>query len=345
MRGQSYTAQRTHAKSRILAWADKCKIPNDCRRALSASVDAMLVELATRDEWASVKTIQLAGTEGLSINLRASRWRVFPCANFLSMATVGPGWSNAWRQILRDDLAYDQLTWFLHYAEQYVHRGLVAKVLMAAWDRDRRILHPFASAGMQRTYYPDRAKPAKKAILDAAEADATRAWGDAMRSTPATSVWVEANLLDPCLHQAVFHFIRGESLLRNDFELEAIVAFDCAMQAIKALLCRGGMLTNKSSRSDLCDALDLGAKGLIASDAYFLRNKIGAHAGGWRWWDSGEITENLAPEESKLVRRALSKATRLEPAIRMVDPNPASWSNWFLTNFDTLWDAVWFDRD
>lgn len=345
MINRSETAQRTHAKSRILAWADKRRIPNNARRTLLASVDAMLVELAARDEWASVKTIRFAETEGLSITLRANRWRVFPCGDLLSMTTVGPGWSNGWRQILRDEVAYDKLTWFLHYAEQYVHRGLVVKVLMAAWDRDRRVLHPFAPAGMQRTYDFDRPKPTNIAILDAAESEAKKTWGAATLGTRTTSVWVEANLLDPYLHQAVFHFLRGENLLRNAFELEAVVAFDCAMHAIKTLLCRGGVLTNNSSRSDLCDALDLGARALVASDAQFLRNKVGAHAGGWRWWDSGEITEELAPATSRLVRRALAKAARLEPTIRLIDPNPDSWSNWFLANFDTLWDAVWFDKD
>ena len=311
---------------------------------MAHSVDLMLAELPLRDGWAEVMTIGLADSKNLPISLRANRWRIFPCADQLSMTTIVPSWSKGWHRILTDEAAYLDLTWFLHFARQYIHRADVAKLLMIAWDRDERVLHPFAPKTMYSFYGPHLPMRSNRAMLDAAVAGARREWGDPVVEIPITSVWAKANTLDPNLHQAVFHFVRGHSLLQHDFELEAVVAFDCALQAIKTLLLRGGLVTNKSSPADLCCALGLEGSAPVALEAKFLRNAVGAHAGGWRWWDSGDITEELAPAASKLVRRALAKAARIEPTIRTIDPSPESWSQWLLSNFDMLWDTVWLDK-
>jgi len=30
--------------------------------------------------------------------------------------------------------------------------------------------------------------------------------------------------------------------------------------------------------------------------------------------------------------------------MRRIDPDPASWSDWFLVNFPMLWDSVWLAK-
>lgn len=92
------------------------------------------------------------------------------------VTTIVPGWAGNWRANLVDEIARDHLTWFLHDARQYVHRSHVAKVLMAAWDRDWRVLHPFGSAGMSCHNGPLGPAPSMRAMLDEAEAEARRAW-------------------------------------------------------------------------------------------------------------------------------------------------------------------------
>jgi hypothetical protein len=42
-----------------------------------------------------------------------------------------------------------------------------------------------------------------------------------------------------------------------------------------------------------------------AEQGYFLRNNFGAHAGGWRWWDQVELTEELAPQMAELSLHAI----------------------------------------
>ncbi|WP_203311304.1 hypothetical protein [Sphingomonas beigongshangi] len=75
----------------------------------------------------------------------------------------------------------------------------------------------------------------------------------------------------------------------------------------------------------LCQKLGLGPSAEHAtSDANALRNSVGANAGGWRWWDSGEVTEELLPVLTRTVRRALGKAAAMEPQMRKVDPSPTA---------------------
>lgn len=338
-------ALRSHAKSRIMAWVDRLAPSAKDRAAMSRSVDLVLDELPARDKWAEVMTVGLAGTEELAMGIRGPTWRAFPCRNMVAVSTIVPGWAKGWRGIIADDISYDQLTWFLHYARQYVHRSHVAKVLMAAWDRDGLVLHPFGPTGTSQLYGPHLPLGTPKSMLDAAARLMREQLGEPVADMRTRSVWATANTLDPDLHQAIFHFLRGQSLTKGDFELEAAVALDCALQAIKTLLVKGGVATNRTSRQELCMLLGLGhAAAQAAFEANDLRNSVGAHAGGWRWWDSGEVTEELIPILTRTVRRAIGKAVAMEPQIRQIDPTPESWSNWLLIHFDILWDTVWFDR-
>lgn len=336
---------RIRAKTIILRWFDKLSAPVGARAIFSRSIDTVFAEIAERDAWFEVMTVKLDGTHDLSIYLRSSSWRAYPCLSGLAISTVVPGWAKGWRRSLRDDVSYENLTWFLHYARQYIHRSHVAKLLMVAWDHDRRVLHPFGSQILAQQYNTYHPAPSTKNMLDVAEISARSQWGNPDKQCPSRSIWATANTLDPNLHQAIFHFNRAHSLLLKEFELEAIVAFDCSLQAIKTMLVHGEVVGNGATRTELCAALGLGKEdAAIATEGHFLRNKVGAHAGGWRWWDSGEFTEDLVPAMSKTVRRALGKAAKIEPSIRRIDPSPSSWSDWLLINFETIWEIVWFEK-
>jgi len=337
---------RARAKTAIMRWVDDAAAPAGARAAMSRAMDAMLVELAERDAWSEVMTVVLGDTAGLDFALRGGTWRAYPCEPMLAITTVVPGWARGWRDVIADETARDHLTWFLHYARQYVHRSRVAKVLMAAWDRDGRVLHPFGPGGTNQFYSPNfRPAPSVARMLDEAEREARVHWGAPAGERRICSVWSTANTLDPDIHQAVFHFIRAQSLLAHDFELEATVGLDCALQAVATMLVRGGRLTNKATRAELCLALGLGQSAAgAAMEGSFVGNVVGAHAGGWRWWDSGEVTESLVPALTRTVRRVIGRAAAIEPEMRRVDPDPDSWSDWLLVNFSTVWDSVWLPK-
>lgn len=339
-------SRRARVKASILRWVDRSSGSARHRATMSSAIDVMLAELPNRDRWWEVMTIALDDTADMPISLRAASWRAYPTTDMLVVSTLVPGWSRGWHRLLPDEEAYDALTWFLHYARQYVHRSHVAKVLMVAWDLDGRILHPFGPKASGRLHADVGPRASARRMLEEAEMEAKRMWGADPRERRVRSTWARANTLDPDLHQAIFHFVRAHRLWRAGFELEAIVAFDCVLQAVKTLLMAGGLLeSNRASRTDVCTSLGLGSKaGWIAEEGNFLRNKVGAHAGGWRWWDSGELTEDLVPALAGVARRVIGAAAAKEPAFRRVEPNPASWSDWLLVNFDTLWEIVWFEK-
>ena len=182
-------------------------------------------------------------------------------------------------------------------------------------------------------------------MLDVAEENAHREWGVRKSTQHIKSVWSKANTLDPYLHQAIFHFLRGQNLLAQEFEMEAVVAFDCVMQSVKGLLIRAKLATSATNRGELCRMLGIGRQASeIADEGYFIRNNFGAHAGGWRWWDHNELTEEVAPALSAISRQVLQKATKLEEQYRSVHPEPDDWSEWLDEQFEMLWNVVWFDR-
>jgi hypothetical protein len=304
----------------------------------------MLDELPRRETWREVMTVALSDTNDLPIVVRSRYWRTTPCADLLAVSTALPGWSRRWSAVIPDDFARETLSTFLHYARQYIHRSHVAKVLMIIWEKHQRVLHPFGDSIMYQFYEVDGVPPSLTKILDAAGDGARERWGPNTSPILTRSKWTLRNTLDPHIQQAIFHFLRGQSLLAHGFELEAVVAFDCMLQSLKRLLMRAGLLTSQASRGAVCEALGIGSTLTgVADRGYFVRNNFGAHAGGWRWWDYGELLENLIPSLPQLAGRVLAKAATIEPQIRSIEPDPQSWYEWLLKNLPMLWDVVFAD--
>lgn len=338
-------ALQAAAKSRLLRWFDSLSAPPDARSAFSSSIDRVFDELPKRNDWFEVMTVVLGGTKNLRIAARQATWRLVPCTEGIAVVTVVPNWAKGWRPLINDDFSYDTLTWYLHYARQYIHRSQVVKVLMIAWERDGRILHPFGHASQNQLYGPVIPAPSMKTMLDVAVEAAQNSWGSAANQTGFSSIWLSANTLDPNIHQGIFHFLRGQSLLMAGFEIEAVVAFDCVMQCLKGFMMRSRSVTSKASRSDVGKLLGLGRRAqTLVDQAYLLRNNFGAHPGGWRWWDQGELLDEIFPLLAEATHRALRKACAVEPHLRTIEPAPTDWARWLLVNFNTLWDVVWFNK-
>ena len=344
------TPARQHvsrAKTRIAHWSDIVSYPSAIRAALLRGMDGIHRELPEREAWAEVLTVELDGGGGLPIRIDEDRWRVTPSKHHLAVSTVLPAWGFGWHKVFKTPEVYDTLSWFLHYARQYVHRSIVARVLMIAWENHGTILHPFGSNTTLQRYGPVIPMKSLHQALDTAEQHIVAQWSEAKDDCePTTSKWIHRNTVDPFIHQAVFHHLRGESLRREGFGVEAVVAFYCTLQAASGLIQTRHGLAYVPSHADVCRLLALPPESAgLADYAYFLRNNFSAHAGGWRWWDQDEIAdEDTQGEIAALSSSVLAGAADIEPSIRTVDPNPGSWADWFFENFDTLWDAVWFEK-
>lgn len=336
--------QRARAKSLILEWFDNSGQPAEMRGKLSSGIDRFFDETARRDSWSESMTVLLGDPSAPRFQASGRDWRVIPCQAGLAVSTVVPGWGFGWRSAFREEYVYDVLSWLGHYARQYVHRSHVAKVLMTAWERDGVVLHPFGSGAHYRRYGPilPPISP-KKALAVAVEGSFTR-WGGIEDAPRSRSHWPRWNTFDPAIHQAVFHFLRGQTLRSSGFELEAVTAFDCVLQSLQAINWNGPVGDPRRNRADLVATLGLGpSDASLAEHVYFLRNEFVAHAGGWRWWDAGEfVGDEFMEEMSNLALRILRRAADAERTVRRIDPEPGNWSDWLMESFPLLFRAIWF---
>jgi hypothetical protein len=336
------------AKTQVARWFDSTRQDASLRPKLLRGVEAIAREFPKRADWFEVITVALDDGGGLPIRINGQRHRVFPCADCLAVSSVVPGWGFGWHRVFKNDDVYDILSWFLHYARQYIHRSNVACALMVAWERHAKILHPFGSRGMQQRYGPVIPMTSVDDVLDTSEQDALAQWGENAKFTSGATVsdWVSRNTLDPFIHQGIFHYLRAQQLIEHGFEIEAVVAFDCVLQSIATFVRTRRHLEAELTRGQVCEQLQLPSRSAELADyVYFLRNNFGSHAGGWRWWDQDELLdENNIPEIAQLAGRVLSRAADAEPAMRLIDPFPPNWGDWFFENFETLWDTLWFEK-
>jgi hypothetical protein len=271
------------AKMRVARWLDVTGRPAKLRSKVLRGVDAVAKELPERADWFEVITVALDDSSGLNISANTKRFRAFQCSKCLAVSTIVPSWARGWSKIFKDEEVYQILSWFLHYARQYIHRSYVASVLMIVWDEKQKVLHPFGSTMMSNYYGPFLPWISANDAFDLAETNAIKQLGacNGIDTVASSSGWSQRNTLDPFLHQAVFHFLRGQNLKSSEFAMESVVAFDCAMQSIIGFVRARFYLPSEPTRPDALQRLGLPVDlSRSAEYLYFLRNNFGAHAGG-----------------------------------------------------------------
>lgn len=310
-----------------------------------SGVEKLAIELPNRSDWREVITIRIDDSDGVILNINRPLFSVYHKHNHLYVTSIVPGWGFGWKSVFKDRSVYEILSWLMHYARQYIHRSNVASALMTAWDKHGKVLHPFGSQQDFQQYGVLEKTPSAKIMLTRAIA-AGDSYPPEQSSHATRSRWNSANLLDPNIHQAIFHFLRGQKLLSENFYVESIVAMDCSVQAIGAFLIDTHKGINLSTRRDIGGFFQMtNDEGDIFEYSYFLRNNFGAHAGGWRWWDYGEMINGQYFEfYSKTVRKLILQAIEHEKRNRNIDPHPSDWGEWFFMNFKVIWDSVWFEK-
>lgn len=339
------SAARAHAKSLILAWFDKSKRTALQRKRFAADIDRFFDAIVARANWCECLSTLLDDKGAANFSMSGHDWRARPSGKGLVVSSIVPAWNFGWHGILKDEIAKDTLSWLGHYARQYIHRSNIAKVLMAVWERNGLVLHPFGVGLALQRYSDLRPKPSSREIFATAEhsyADQWSTFGGEHRAY--RSKWMFRNTLDPSIHQGVFHFLRAQNLMSAEFELEALAAYDCVLHSLQHFDWSWASGNPKRSRRDLVQALGLDKRaGELAENIYFLRNQFVAHAGGWRWWDAGEYLEDdLTVDAGRLASRALRKMADIEPRRRRLDPAPTDWAHWLEENFPKIWSAIWF---
>ena len=333
------------AKTEILNWFDKGQSTQVERARFLRNIDLFFETISQREHWKECLSTLLEDGGRACFAIKGKTWRADPTESGLVVTSIVPGWSFGWRDVFNEEMSEHFFLTLAHYCRQYIHRSNICKVLMASWERDGIILHPFGSGFSSQRYTDLTSVGSATNILADAMPKVILIWGPLLKN-PALyrSRWVRRNTLDPSIHQGVAFFLRAQRLLESDFEIEALVALDCVIQSLQKMDWSWASGNPKHERRDLCRALGFGvASQDISDEVYFLRNQFGAHAGGWRWWDAGEyLEEDICGKATRLSNRLLRKAADIEAQHRIYNPDPENWADWLEDSFDGIWNAVWF---
>ena len=168
------TGARARAKSLILAWFDKGQPNRVQRQRFARDVDRFFDSIAMRPHWHECLSTLLDDKGLANFTMGGRDWCAYPSNAGLVVSSIVPAWSFGWGSILQDEVSYDVLSWLGHCARQYIHRSNIAKVLMAAWEREGLVLHPFGEDLLIQRYsslespktHRDIFAHAKQAIFD-----------------------------------------------------------------------------------------------------------------------------------------------------------------------------------
>jgi hypothetical protein len=335
-----------HLLSSLEQWADRFGLPSGKTKALCRSMRQVINNLRERDASTILIGRDFEDSEGLECEFVSGSIQLFPTSfGRLAAITFMPEWKYAWKWEVSDEVAYDIISDFFHFASQYIARARHANMLGAlaaafgrtADFRGNRCIELVSKLGRDE---------GQLARLEH-ELGRRRARGSAMRTRSRHfAAWARIlNCLDPHVHRAVFQFVRAIKLMQAGFPEESIMSVDgLASVACQLVIDRRGTTIAKP-RGGLATALKLSAPDQASIDTlYELRCNFGAHPAQTKWWDFAELYEDEIEAYFALATRLLRGVAVFETSHRAVNPEPASWSEWFTDNALWLWDAVWFHR-
>lgn len=286
----------------------------------------------------------LSNSEGLRLALpRDDAWAYHHPDDKVWIGTVLPGWRGGWKH--RDELIEDLLGDFFHFASQYVARSRASNIVGAvALTYGRACDFRFGGLDAQRLKGED------ESALGTQVADLRRKCqrkrpqprmrGSAQRRF---SKWVHnLNALDPFVHRALFQFWRSRALADHSLWEDSINALD-AVVSVSAQFASSRLGIRGETRSKLASVFSLPAREQATLDElYRLRNMYGGHPSPSKWWDFAEMYETFLEESVETVTHLVAGLSSAEAANRVVEADPASWSEWFSDNASTVLNAVWF---
>jgi hypothetical protein len=261
------------------------------------------------------------------------------------VATVCPNWSRGWSKVSRDEEVADQISWFFHHARQYVLRSSQASVLAAlavVYKRAPDFRGEWSESAARDYGVADPHEVMAEIVEKRRHNSSSRR--QAGRSRVFEQWTGTVNGFDPFIHRAVFQYVRARKLTAACFDEESVTALD-GLVSVTAQFATARLRKPVRSRRELAAVLGLPkGDGIVLEHLYNLRCDFGAHPGWSKWWDFGEIYEDVFTGFFDTAERLLFALARAENAHRAVSMEPAPWSHWFAENAVIVYEAVWSHR-
>jgi len=350
--GENTTTQRNSNiqkfKSKFCQWAQS-NLPNESAKMFTKTLNQVLNNhIINSDNLSQIMIRNLIDSGRLNINYIGNEIIIGPDKNYnnLFIGAIMPSWDRGLRSFCKDEHVYNAISWFFHYASQYVARSRMVDV-MASLNLLYGRTCDFRGHRMTRILSENNNKLKDEFIL-AFSRKANISHDNKFRAREKNLVfWFDKiNSLDPFIHRIFFNYINACKLLEGGFSEEAITSLDKTVDVIQQYA-RERMDINGNGNQRELTLSALGLKEwekILLARLYDIRNFFGGHPSMSKWWDFDEIFEEDIDVFFEIVKKLIIKAVLHENTLRMVDKNPVKWSQWFEDNALLLWDTVWFEK-
>lgn len=336
--------------SEFCRWAGERGLPKNSRAKFKAALQrAIEQKLPERDNHNEVIFRPLVNSEGLTCTYDSSDvWVYRSDQKQLICGVVAPPWGRGWKKISRDEYVEDIISDFFHFASQYIARSRMTNVIGAIGLTYERSCD-FRYGGLQRYSVGHKTRcptveSAKSMVARIEEyMPAANQSTDDTRRQREFATWVRTiNGLDPYIQRAIYQYWKATALFEANFWEEAITALD-GVTSVAAQFSQERLGASSNPRQSLASLLKL-----TSSDdqqlvrLYELRCDCGAHPSRSKWWDFAEVYDEDLDAFRDSAKRLLWRLCKAEAKNRVVESNPACWSDWFSKNAHMILDSVWF---
>ncbi|MEE4562774.1 MULTISPECIES: hypothetical protein [Paenibacillus] len=333
-------------KSKFCQWA-QANLPSNSINKFTNSLNQVLNNhIADCDSRVQIMIRNLSDSEKMNISFISNEVIIAPKRKSLFVGVLMPSWDKGLSKICKDEYVYDAISWFFHFASQYVARSRMIDVISSInivygrscdfrgdklfkliIPRNERVKDEFISAFMRET-----------------KARFLHENGERERSLV---LWVnKVNTLDPFVHRIFFNYINACKLYDGQFDEEAITSLDKTVDVIQQYARERMSIKGTNNQRELTlSAFEMTeSEKVLLTRLYDIRNYFGGHPSMSKWWDFSEIFEGDIESFFEVVKRLIYKTVLHENNNRVVEKNPPSWSEWFEEHSMMLWETVWFEK-
>lgn len=314
------------------------------KNTMSSSIrNFVYEELPERNLLTTYNSRPLTGCDSLQLFLDETRSAVFRKENKLWVMSSAPDWSKGLRGSFPEKSLYDYISWFFHFAQQYVSRASFVDVISAI-----AIVYDIPTHFYS---FESRTFQTRTGLLSLADIKAQIGGSKSLKMSSQKQKFFQAlcldiNCLDPFINRAFFNYVRALELNQHGFYQEAVLAFDKSIDVV----CQYFTARDKPSKTYTRDQLsgllsfNTGERNSIES-IYKIRCYFSAHPAQSKWWDFGEVVdvEHFYFLQEN-IRSCLLKFLFFEKRNRVISKQPDNWHQWFCDNWEMLWDSIWYEK-
>lgn len=298
-------------------------------------------DFKSRDKDLILTTREIENTKTINLYHQEDNFFITNIKNKnIEIGTITPNWTKGLRKNFKHEDIYNYISWFFHFAEQYLKRAKYIEV-MGAIALVYNIPTSFYNGKICQVYYIH--KNVTQNILD--KNSNSKISMLSRRQVSFIKILSLINGYDHFIHKILFNYIKALELKNAYFLEETMTALDKTVNIAEQIIRERYGINDNNQKLALCKFLNLlQIETKAIEHLYQLRNYFGSHPSASKWWDFAELYPENEETFFNVVSKIIIKILELESENRIICNNPDSWSNWFFENWKMIWDTVWFEK-